>query len=119
MIQEVLSASIDALPITRRRSAIDPQTIILLGVGIYVVLMLVVGQLVAGGWATVVQQLPAHAFDFSPQGESFADQLTYFQVWFSSGLVAISTMSVVQRSMAARTERVAQNALYFDESTNS
>jgi Na+/proline symporter len=37
----------------------------------------------------------------------------YFQVWFSSGLVAIGVISVVQRAMAARTEQVAQNAFYI------
>lgn len=66
-----------------------------------------------GGWAVVAPQLPAHAFDFSPQGDSPGDWFRYLQVWFSSGLVAIGTMSLVQRAMAARNEYVAQNAFYI------
>jgi solute:Na+ symporter, SSS family len=66
-----------------------------------------------GGWAVVAPQLPAHAFDFTPQGDSPRDWFDYLQVWFSSGLVAISTMSLVQRAMAARDEHVAQNAFYI------
>jgi Na+/proline symporter len=92
-------------------AATDVLQMAFIVLGVFILFFVVLND--AGGWATVVQQLPAHAFDFSPQGESFADQLTYFQVWFSSGLVAISTMSVVQRSMAARTEQVAQNSLYI------
>jgi len=67
----------------------------------------------ANGWSAVVKQLPDHAFDFSPQGATFTDRLDYFQVWFSSGLVAISSISVVQRAMASRTEQVAQNSFYI------
>ena len=67
----------------------------------------------AGGWATVAPQLPAHAFDFTPEGNSLKDWVSYFQVWFSSGLVAIGVLSLVQRAMAARTEQVAQNAFYI------
>lgn len=67
----------------------------------------------SGGWSEIAPQLPAHAFDFSPQGDSFSDWFKYLQVWFSSGLVAIGVMSLVQRAMAARDEYVAQNAFYI------
>jgi hypothetical protein len=80
MIQEVLSASIDALLITRRRSAIDPQTIILLGVGIYVVLMLVVGLLVAGKSASIG--------DFAVTGRSMGltvCSISIVATWFGAG----------------------------------
>ena len=49
----------------------------------------------------------------TPAGNSFKDWFAYFQVWFSSGLVAIGVLSLVQRAMAARTEQVAQNAFYI------
>ena len=92
-------------------AATDVLQMVFIVLGVFVLFFVVLND--AGGWAAVVQQLPDHAFDFSPQGESFADRLTYFQVWFSSGLVAVSTMSVVQRAMAARTEQVAQNSFYI------
>ena len=65
------------------------------------------------GWVTVIKQLPEHAFDFTPQGETLTDKLEYFQVWLSSGLAAITSISVVQRAMASKSEHVAQNAFYI------
>jgi len=67
----------------------------------------------AGGFGSIAQQMPEHAFRFVPEGNTFSDWFTYFQVWFSSGLVAIGVISVVQRAMAARNEQVAQNAFYI------
>ena len=67
----------------------------------------------AGGIGSIAQQLPEHAFRLLPEGNTFNDWFTYFQVWFSSGLVAIGVISVVQRAMAARNEQVAQNAFYI------
>lgn len=67
----------------------------------------------AGGWSSAVRQMPPDAFRLVPQGDTFTDWFAYFQVWFSSGLVAIGVISVVQRAMAARNEQVAQNAFYI------
>ncbi len=67
----------------------------------------------AGGWSVVSSQLPAHAFSFTPEETSIKGWMAYFQVWVSSGLVAIGVVSLVQRAMAARTEQVAQNAFYI------
>jgi solute:Na+ symporter, SSS family len=67
----------------------------------------------AGGIAKVARRMPEHAFRFVPEGNTFNDWFSYFQVWFSSGLVAIGVLSLVQRAMAARSEQVAQNAFYI------
>ena len=67
----------------------------------------------SGGFGAVAQQMPEHAFQFAPDGNTFKDWFAYFQVWFSSGLVAIGVVSLVQRAMAARNEQVAQNAFYI------
>lgn len=67
----------------------------------------------AGGFGTIGQLMPEHAFRFTPQGNTFKDWFAYFQVWFSSGLIAIGVISLVQRAMAARNEQVAQNAFYI------
>ena len=80
-------------------------------IGVLILFFVVIDD--SGGWATIAQQLPDHAYDFTPQGDSFADYFAYFQVWLSSGLVAIGAISLVQRAMAARTEQVAQNAFYI------
>ncbi len=67
----------------------------------------------AGGWSQIAPLLPAHAFSFTPEETGIKGWMTYFQVWVSSGLVAIGVVSLVQRAMAARTEQVAQNAFYI------
>jgi SSS family solute:Na+ symporter len=61
----------------------------------------------------LAQEMPEHAFRFTPEGNTFSDWFAYFQAWFSSGLVAIGVVSLVQRAMAARNEQVAQNAFYY------
>ena len=92
-------------------AATDVLQMFFIVVGVLVLFFVVLGD--SGGWSQVAPQLPAHAFDFTPQGDTFKDWFSYFQVWFSSGLVAIGTMSLVQRAMAARDEYVAQNAFYI------
>lgn len=95
----------------RAVAATDVLQMVFIVVGVLILLFVVVGD--AGGWATVMQQMPEHAFRFTPEGKSFNDWFSYFQVWFSSGLVAIGVVSLVQRAMAARNEQVAQNAFYI------
>ena len=92
-------------------AATDVLQMVFIIVGVVVLFVVVVND--AGGWQVVAHQLPEHAFDFTPAGNSFKDWFAYFQVWFSSGLVAIGVLSLVQRAMAARTEQVAQNAFYI------
>ncbi len=80
-------------------------------IGMLILLFVVVDD--SGGWQSLPEKMPSHAFQFAPEGKSFGDFFAYFQVWFSSGLVAIGVVSVVQRAMAARNEQVAQNAFYL------
>ena len=92
-------------------AATDVLQMIFIMAGVVVLFVVVVDD--AGGMANVMNNMPAHAFDFSPQESSFKGWFEYFQVWFSSGLVAIGVLSLVQRAMAARSEQVAQNAFYI------
>lgn len=92
-------------------AATDVLQMVFIVFGVLVLFFVVLDDV--GGWSEVAPQLPAHAFDFKPQGSSPSDWFSYLQVWFSSGLVAIGTMSLVQRAMAARDEYVAQNAFYI------
>ena len=92
-------------------AATDVLQMLFIVIGVMILFFVVLAD--AGGWSEVSPQLPAHAFDFTPQGDTFSDWFSYLQVWFSSGLVAIGTMSLVQRAMAARDEYVAQNAFYI------
>ena len=92
-------------------AATDVLQMVFIMIGVLVLFFVVVDD--AGGWGTVAQQMPEHAFRFTPEGNTFKDWFAYFQVWFSSGLVAIGVVSLVQRAMAARNEQVAQNAFYI------
>jgi Na+/proline symporter len=92
-------------------AATDVMQMAFIMIGVLILFYVVLDD--AGGWSTVAPQLPAHAFDFTPEDTSFNSLVSYFQVWFSSGLVAIGVLSLVQRAMAARSEQVAQNAFYL------
>ncbi len=92
-------------------AATDVLQMVFIMIGVLALFFVVVDD--AGGLANVAQQMPEHAFRLVPVGNTFNDWFAYFQVWFSSGLVAIGVISVVQRAMAARNEQVAQNAFYI------
>ena len=92
-------------------AATDVLQMVFIMVGVLALFFVVVDD--AGGFGSVAQQMPEHAFRLVPTGNTFNDWFAYFQVWFSSGLVAIGVISVVQRAMAARNEQVAQNAFYI------
>lgn len=92
-------------------AATDVLQMVFIMVGVLALFFVVVAD--AGGFGNIAPQMPEHAFRLVPDGNTFDDWFTYFQVWFSSGLVAIGVISVVQRAMAARNEQVAQNAFYI------
>ncbi len=95
----------------RAVAATDVLQMVFIVIGVLALFFVVVDD--AGGFGAISQQMPEHAFRLMPEGDTFKDWFTYFQVWFSSGLVAIGVISVVQRAMAARNEQVAQNAFYI------
>ena len=95
----------------RAVAATDVLQMAFIMVGVFILFIVVLVD--AGGIGAIVGQMPDHAFRLVPQGRTFKDWFGYLQVWFSSGLVAIGVISVVQRAMAARDEQVAQNAFYI------
>lgn len=95
----------------RAVAATDVLQMAFIMIGVVILFVVVVHD--AGGPGAAMAQLPEHAFRLVPEGDTFQDWFAYFQVWFSSGLVAIGVISVVQRAMAARDEQVAQNAFYI------
>jgi len=92
-------------------AATDVLQMVFIIVGVVALFYLVVGD--SGGFAAIPGNLPEHAFRLLPEDNTFGDWFEYLQVWFSSGLVSIGVVSIVQRSMAARNEQVAQNAFYI------
>jgi len=92
-------------------AATDVLQMVFIVLGVMVLFFVVVSDV--GGLDAAVQMMPEHAFRLVPQGRTFNDWFTYFQVWFSSGLIAVGVVSIVQRAMAAKNEQVAQNSFYI------
>jgi Na+/proline symporter len=92
-------------------AATDVLQMVFIIIGVIALFFVVV--LDAGGMSAAMNKLPERAFEFTPVDGGVTDWVDYFQVWLSSGLVAIGVVSVVQRAMAARNEQVAQNAFYI------
>jgi solute:Na+ symporter, SSS family len=85
------------------------MTIIVIGL----VVLLVVVLLDVGGWSAIGPQLSADTFRLLP-GENTGEQwLNYLRAWTIIGLVDISAQTLMQRAMAAKSERTAQNSFYL------
>ena len=77
------------------------------------VVLLVVVLLDVGGWSAIGPQLSADTFRLLP-GENTGEQwLNYLRAWTIIGLVDISAQTLMQRAMAAKSERTAQNSFYL------
>jgi SSS family transporter len=77
------------------------------------VVLLVVVLLDVGGWSAIGPQLSADTFRLLP-GENTGQQwLNYLRAWTIIGLVDISAQTLMQRAMAAKSERTAQNSFYL------
>ena len=76
------------------------------------VLLLVVVLVDVGGWSAVAPRLPDGTFRLLP-GENTGEQwLNYLRAWTIVGLVDISAQTLMQRALAAKSERTAQNSFY-------
>ena len=66
----------------------------------------------AGGWSGIRAALPEQHFEVVP-AFTFKDWIWYVQAWMVIGLGGLPTQDLFQRSMSAKTERVAQNSAYI------
>jgi len=89
----------------------DFVQIVVIAVGL--VLLLVVVLIDVGGWSTISQQLPEDTFRMIPAQHSAAVWLDYVRAWLIFGLADVTAQTLLQRAMAARNERVAQNSFYL------
>jgi Na+/proline symporter len=89
----------------------DFLQMIIIIVGLVVLLTVVL--IDVGGWGAVASRLPEGTFQLIP-GENTAEQwLNYLRAWMIIGVVDISAQTLVQRALAAKSERDAQNAFYI------
>jgi solute:Na+ symporter, SSS family len=77
------------------------------------VILLVVVLVDVGGWSTISAQLPEGTFRLLPREHSWEHWLNYFRLWFIFGLTDVAGQNLIGRAMAAKSERVAQNAFYL------
>lgn len=89
----------------------DFVQIVIIAIGM--VLLFVVVLIDAGGWSTVSAQIPADAWRMLPLDNTGERWLNYLRAWFIFGLADIASQSLLQRAMAAKSERVAQYSFYL------
>jgi len=89
----------------------DFLQMVIIVVGLVVLLAVVL--LDVGGWSAIGPRLPADTFRLLP-GENTGEQwLNYLRAWTIVGIVDISAQTLMQRALAAKSERAAQNSFYF------
>ena len=89
----------------------DFVQMIIIFIGLVVLMTVVLTDV--GGWGTIAAQLPEHTFRMIPLENRTDVWLNYFQMWLIYGLADVTSQTLMQRGLAARSEQVAQNAFYF------
>ena len=89
----------------------DFLQLIIIVIGLVVLLTVVL--IDVGGWGAVASQLPEGTFRLIPGDNTWEQWLNYLRAWMIIGLVDISAQTLTQRALAAKSERVAQNAFYL------
>jgi len=79
--------------------------------GMFVLLYFVLDD--AGGWSSVVAQLPEHSFRPMPLEHTFANWIEHIHVWMALGVAALASSAIIQRALSARSEQTAQNSFYI------
>jgi SSS family solute:Na+ symporter len=79
--------------------------------GLFILLFVVLGE--AGGWGAISDQLPDGAFRLVPVEHTAENWINWVHVLMALGVGAIAASSIIQRTLSARTEGVAQNSFYI------
>ena len=82
-------------------------------IGVGLIMLFVVVLIDVGGWSAITAQLPEHTFRMVPLEHSADRWMGYIRAWVIFGLADVSSQTLLQRAMAAKSERVAQNAFYL------
>ncbi len=89
----------------------DFVQMLIIAVGLVVLLGIVVAD--SGGWSVIAAQLPENTWRMLPLQNTPERWLNYLRAWLIFGLADLASQSLLQRAMAAKTERVAQNSFYL------
>jgi Na+/pantothenate symporter len=77
------------------------------------VALLVVVLVDAGGWGPIAERLPEATFRLLPVEGSCEQWLNYLRAWVIFGIADIASQSLIGRALAAKTEKIAQQAFLF------
>ena len=89
----------------------DFVQMLIVAIGLLVLLAAVL--IDVGGWSAVSAQVPEHALRIIPLENTLEDWLVYLRAWVIFGIADIASQSLLQRGMAAKSERVAQRSFYL------
>ena len=89
----------------------DSYQMAIIMIGLVLLLAVVLFDL--GGWSAIAVQLPENTFRLIPLQHDWEHWLNYFRMWVIFGLADLASQNLAGRAMAARSERVAQNAFYL------
>lgn len=67
----------------------------------------------SGGLGNLVAQVPREAWRLTPVEGGWASWMAWLRLWMIFGIADIASQTLLQRAMAARDERTAQNAFYL------
>lgn len=79
--------------------------------GLFVLLFFVLNE--AGGWSAITARLDAGSFRLIPSEHTAQNWIDWVHVWMALGVGAIASSSIIQRTLSARTEDVAQHSFFI------
>ena len=77
------------------------------------VILIAVVMVDMGGWAAAWAAMPAEKLRFYPTEYTAEAWLNYMRAWLIIGIANLASQSLLQRGLAAKTERIAQNSFYI------
>lgn len=86
------------------------QTAIII-VGMLVLMLELVGEI--GGWQQMIAKTPEGFFRFTPKENTIPSWVAYFGAWITIGWGSIPQQDVFQRTLSAKSEKVAVNSAYW------
>lgn len=86
------------------------QTVVII-IGMLVLMFELVSQI--GGWKQMVAQTPEGFFRFTPKENTIPSWVAYFGAWITIGWGSIPQQDVFQRTLSAKSEKVAVNSAYW------
>ena len=92
-------------------SLTDFFQMIIVMTGLAVITPIVISEV--GGFSVLISRLPEGSFRMTPETGDSIDWLNYIRAWMVIGLGNLAGQDLLQRSLSAKSEKVAQNSAYL------